>query len=443
MEPLVSLSWQAPFSNKPKSFSTKVFFHLNSGLHPLKISDGFDIAVEVAVKRLEEIAEEIKFDKQNYSELVDAAKVSLGSKIVSKDQNRLAEIAVRSVLDVADLERKDVNLDMIKIQEKTGGSIEDTQLIEGILIDKEFSHPQMPKIVTDAKIAILTCPFEAPKPKTKHNLDITSAESFRKLYKLEQKYFTDMIEYLKKSGCNVALCQWGFEDEANHLLLQNKLPAVRWVGGVDIELIAMATGARIIPRFEEITPEKLGQAGRIKELQFGTGDEKMLVIEECSNSKAVTILVRGGSKMIVEEAKRSIHDALCVVSTLIRCNRIVYGGGSAEIACSLAVQKYADSIDTTEQYAIRGFADALEQIPMALAENAGMNALKSLSTAKSLQTEKNDPFHGVDCIGQGVTSMKEQRVFETLLSKKGQLQLATQVVKMILKIDDVIEPSAQ
>jgi len=301
----------------------------------------------------------------------------------------------------------------------------------------------MPKNVTDARIAILTCPFEAPKPKTKHNLDITSAESFRKLYKLEQKYFSDMIDYLKKSDCNVALCQWGFEDEANHLLLQNKLPAVRWVGGVDIELIAMATGARIIPRFEEITPEKLGKAGRIRELQFGTGDEKMLVIEECSNCKAVTILVRGGSKMIVEEAKRSIHDALCVVKTLIRCNRIVYGGGSAEIAASLAVHKYADSIETTEQYAIRGFADALEQIPMALAENAGMNALKSLSTAKSLQTEKNDPFHGVDCIGKGVTSMKEQKVFETLLSKKGQLQLATQVVKMILKIDDVIEPSSQ
>ena len=185
----------------------------------------------------------------------------------------------------------------------------------------------------------------------------------------------------------------------------------------------------------------MGKAGRIKEIQFGTGDEKMLVIEECSNSKAVTILVRGGSKMIVQEAKRSIHDALCVVSTLIRCNKIVYGGGSAEIACSLAVQKYADSIETTEQYAIRGFADALEQIPMALAENAGLNALKCLSTARSIQTEKNEPFHGVDCFGHGVTSMKDQKVFETLLSKKGQLQLATQVVKMILKIDDVIEPS--
>ncbi len=374
---------------------------------------------------------------------MDAACVSLGSKVVSKDQKRLAGIAVKAVLDVADLERKDVNLELIKIQEKTGGSIEDTQLIEGILIDKDFSHPQMPKEVHDARIAILTCPFEAPKPKTKHNIDITSAESFNKLYKLEQKYFADMIEHLKKNGCNIALCQWGFEDEANHLLLQNQLPAVRWVGGVDIELIAMATGARIIPRFEEITPEKLGKAGRIKELHFGTGDEKMLVIEDCANCKAVTILVRGGSKMIVQEAERSIHDALCVVSTLIRCNRIVWGGGASEIACSLAVQKKAQEIDSTEQYAVNAFADALEQIPMALAENTGLNALKVLTQAKLAQTENKTAYYGIDCMSIGSNNMKEQKVFETLLSKKGQLQLATQVVKMILKIDDVIEPDTQ
>ena len=363
--------------------------------------------------------------------------------MVSRDQTKLAEIAVKAVMDVADLERKDVNLDLIKIQEKTGGSVEDTELIEGILIDKDFSHPQMPKEVKDAKIAILTCPFEAPKPKTKHNVDITSAEAFQKLYKLEQKYFTDMIGHLQKNGCNIALCQWGFEDEANHLLLQNKLPAVRWVGGVDIELIAMATGARIIPRFEEITPEKLGKAGMIREVHFGTGDEKMLVIKECSNCKAVTILVRGGSKMIVEEAQRSLHDALCVISTLIRCNKIVWGGGASEIAASLAVHNYANTIDSTEQYAVRAFADALEDIPMALAENAGKNALKCLTVAKAKQTEKSEPFYGVDCTNMGTDNMKEKNVFETFLSKKGQLELATQVVKMILKIDDVIEPEAQ
>ena len=147
--------------------------------------------------------------------------------------------------------------------------------------------------------------------------------------------------------------------------------------------------------------------------------------------------------MIVEEAERSLHDALCVVSTLIRCNRIVWGGGASEIASSLAVHKHADSIDSTEQYAVRAFADALEQIPMALAENSGLNALKALSRAKALQSESSKPFHGIDCIGLGATNMKDLKIFETLLSKKGQLQLATQVVKMILKIDDVIEPSTE
>lgn len=203
----------------------------------------------------------------------------------------------------------------------------------------------------------------------------------------------------------------------------------------------MATGARIIPRFEEVTKEKLGKAGMIRELHFGTGDERMLVVEECSNCKAVTVLVRGGSKMIVEEATRSLHDALCVVSTLIRCNKIVWGGGASEIACSLAIHSFANTIDSTEQYAVRAFAYALEQIPMALAENSGLNPLKALSGSKSKQTETKEPFYGIDCMSKGEINMKKEKVFETLLSKKGQLQLATQVVKMILKIDDVIEPN--
>ena len=166
----------------------------------------------------------------------------------------------------------------------------------------------------------------------------------------------------------------------------------------------------------------------------------MLVIEDCSNCKAVTILVRGGSKMIVKEAERSIHDALCVVSTLIRCNKIVWGGGASQISASIAVHDHASKIDSTEQYAVRAFGDALEQIPMALAENSGLNALKSLSMAKSQQVDNKSPVFGVDCMSTGNGNMKQQKVFETLLSKKGQLELATQVVKMILKIDDVIEP---
>merc|ERR1712071_733708 len=169
----------------------------------------------------------------------------------------------------------------------------DSQLIKGVLVDKDFSHPQMPKLIKDAKIAILTCPFEPPKPKTKHNLEITSVEDFKQLQDYEKEKFEEMIKYVKDSGANVAICQWGFDDEANHLLLTNNLPAVRWVGGPEIELIAIATNGRIVPRFEDLSASKLGTAGTVREKTFGTTREKMLVIEDCANSRAVTCFLRG------------------------------------------------------------------------------------------------------------------------------------------------------
>jgi len=306
------------------------------------------------------------------------------------------------------------------------------------VIDKEISHPQMERVIKDCKIAILTVPFEPPKPKLKGTLSIKTAEDFKKLYELEQKYFTDMVDKIKKSGANLAICQWGFDDEANHLLLQNKLPAVRWVGGVELELIAIATGGRIIPRFEDITPDKLGRAGLVREISFGTTKDKMLVIEECANTRAVTIFVRGGNKMIIEEAKRSLHDALCVTRNLIRDNRVVYGGGSIEIACSLAVSAAADKISTLEQYAVRAFADALDVIPICLAQNSGLPAIETLAAVKAKQLADKNTHLGIDCLEKGTMDMKEQHVVETLIGKIQQFQLATQVVKMILKIDDVI-----
>jgi T-complex protein 1 subunit epsilon len=296
----------------------------------------------------------------------------------------------------------------------------------------------MPKIVENAKIAILTCPFEPPKPKTKHKLDITSKEAYEKLYRQEQDYFTTMVQQCKDSGANLVICQWGFDDEANHLLLQHQLPAVRWVGGVELELIAIATGGRIVPRFQELFPEKLGFAGRVREVSFGTTKERMLVIEDCKSSNAVTVLIRGGNKMIVEEAKRSLHDAMCVVRNLIRNNRVVFGGGSAEISCSLAISAFADTVPGIEQYAIRAYADALDDIPMALAENAGLSPISEVTAIKSRKLSENNPRLGVDCNQVGNNDMREQLVFETLIGKQQQIQLATQVVKMILKIDDVI-----
>lgn len=416
---------------------------LEKGLHPLRIADGFQKAAELAVNEVTRISKEIDIHADNHAALIKAAITALGSKVVSSRQRELAQIAVDAVLAVADMSRRDVNFDLIKVEGKVGGKLEDSCLIHGIVIDKDFSHPQMPKQVDDAKIAILTCPFEPPKPKTKHKLEIKSAEEYRQLHEQEQKYFTDMVDKLQASGCNLAICQWGFDDEANHLLYQRGLPAIRWVGGVELELIAIATGARIVPRFEELSADKLGRAGTVRELSLGTGQDTVMIIEKCASSKAVTVLIRGGNQMAVDEAKRCLHDAICCVRNLIRHSRVVPGGGASEIAASIAVTAAADALPTIDQHSMRAFADALEVIPTALAENSGLNSIDAVTEVRASQIETSNPWIGVDCNLRGDGGdMAKQGVYEALRSKAEQLRLSTQVVRMILKIDDIISPSA-
>lgn len=411
---------------------------LDRGVHPTRIAEGFEAACEVCMPRLEAIADTVDITTNGHEELVQTAMTTLNSKIVHRMKRELADICVEAVLAVADLERRDVNLDLIKLDGKAGGKLEETKLVQGIVIDKDFSHPQMPKRVEDAKICILTCPFEPPKPKTKHKLDIDTVEQYAQMQEAEAAYFRDMVAAVKSSGANLVICQWGFDDEANHLLLKSELPAVRWVGGVELELIALATGGRIIPRFSEISASKLGKAGVVRELSFGTTHEHVIVLEGCAASKAVTIYVRGGNSMVVEEAKRSIHDALCVVRNLIRDSRIVYGGGAAEIACSLAVTEAAEAVTGVAQYAMRGFADALDSVAMALAENAGLQPIDTVTAVKAAQVASASPQLGIDCLGLGTNDMKAQNVREALASKQQQLLHATQMVRMLLKIDDVI-----
>lgn len=281
---------------------------MDKGIHPIRIADGYDQACEIAVQELDRVSDTIHFTKDDTTSLARVAKTCLGSKIVSKAHDQFSQIAVDAVMSVADLERKDVDFELIKVDGKVGGSLEDSLLVKGVVVDKDFSHPQMPSEVRDARIAILTCAFEPPKPKTKHKLDITSVEEFKRLQKYEQSKFAEMIQQIKDTGANVVLCQWGFDDEANHLLLTNKLPAVRWVGGPEIELIAIATNGRIVPRFEDLTKEKLGKAGVVREVSFGTTREKMLIIEECANTRAVTVFVRGSNKMVSRRSNYRSHN---------------------------------------------------------------------------------------------------------------------------------------
>ena len=255
---------------------------IDRGIHPIRIADGFEQACNIAVKELEQRADLVSFSRTDTEELIKVAKTSLGSKIVSKALDKFARIAVDAVLSVADLDRRDVDFELIKVDGKVGGALEDSALVKGVVIDKDMSHAQMPREIRDARIAILTCPFEPPRPKTKHKLDISYVEEYRRLEEYERKTFEDMIKRVKDCGANLVICQWGFDDEANHLLLQHQLPAVRWVGGPEIELIAIATNGRIVPRFEDLSPEKLGHAGIVREVAFGTTRDRMLVIEELS-----------------------------------------------------------------------------------------------------------------------------------------------------------------
>ncbi|KRX65311.1 T-complex protein 1 subunit epsilon, partial [Trichinella sp. T6] len=412
-------------------------FLLERGIHPVKIADGFDQASQIVCRHLDSISEKYPAVSDNKELLIQTAMTTLNSKIASRCVRQLAEIAVDAVLSVANFETKDVNFEMIKIVTKPGGSLEDSMLVKGVIIDKDFSHDQMKREVKDAKIAILTCPFEPPKPKTKAKFEISTVEDYQKLFEYEQATFVEMINEVKKCGANLVCCQWGFDDEANHLLMMHGLNAVRWVGGSEIELVAIATNGRIVPRFSELTPEKLGRAGIVRSLKFGTTDASMLAVENCPDRRVVTILLRGATELIVDEVKRSLHDALCVVRNLIKDDRIVYGGGSAEISCALKLCSEAEKAEGLEQYSFRAFSQALEDIPLALAENAGLLPMQTLADLKAVHVRENKPHFGVPSLANSVGDMKAEKVFETLIGKKQQVMLATQVARMILRIDDV------
>lgn len=428
---------------------------IEMGIHPIKVANGYEKASKIISDHLDEIADDIFIDKEDLSnnilessDLFKAAKTSLGSKIVNKNHNQFAKMAVESVLKVADLERNDVDFELIKLQGKLGGPISNSKTINGVCIDKDFSHPQMPKFINNAKIAILSCPFEPPKPKTKHKLEISNVEEFKSLQNYETKKFTQMIDAIKNSGANLVICQWGFDDEANSLLLSNNLPAVRWVGGSDIESIAIATKGSIVSRFEDLSSDKLGYADKVYEVEFGTTRDKMIIIEnneskissssEKSKVNTVTNLIRGSNKMIVDEAIRSLHDSLCVVRNLIKNNKIVYGGGAVETSCSLKIMEEADKQKGIDQYAFRAFSQALDVIPMSLAENSGYNPIEELTKLKAAQVSNKSSQLGIDCLGNNNNDMKELFVIETFIGKKQQLLLATQLTRMILKINNVI-----
>jgi T-complex protein 1 subunit epsilon len=411
---------------------------IDKGIHPLKIAEGFDKACKMTIDKISDLSIKPKNKDKNREMLISAAATCLNSKVISNYRNKFAELAVDSVLAVYEESKNEVNLDMINIIGQLGEDISKSKLINGVVLNKEVSHPQMSKNLSEVKIAILNCPFEPPRPKTKHKLDILTGEDLKKLKEYEFSTFEEMISKIKNSGCNLVLCQWGFDDEANYLLLKNDITAVRWVMGNDIEIISRATNGQIISRFTDLDSEKLGMCKYFKEMSIGNSKENFIVLEGCPNNKAITVVLYASSEMLLAETKRSFHDALCVIKNLVLCDKFVPGGGAVEIFSSLFLQQAARDQSSLDSLCFSAFSSALERIPECLVINCGLNPIEIVSQIKSLHNQTKNDYIGFNCLTSCITNMIEEDVLEPYVLKKHVYLLATQLVRMILKIDDVI-----
>ena len=408
---------------------------IEKDIHPTVVIDGYEKAAEKAVEILDEIA--IKVDPLDREYLKKVAMTSMASKLVSGYRDYLADLVVDAVLQIVEEKygEYEVDLDYVKIEKKYGESVTDTQLVKGLVIDKEVVHPGMPKRIEDARIALLNCPLEIEKTEIDAEIRIRSPEAIKAFLDQETEMLRDMVKKIKASGANVVFCQKGIDDMAQHFLAKQGILAARRIKKSDMEKLARATGARIVTNIDELSPEDLGHADLVEERKVA--DEKMIFVEGCKNPKAVSILIRGGSERIVDEAERSVKDALNVVRDVIIEPKILAGGGAPEAELARRLRRFADTLTGKERLAVSAFADAVEAIPVTLAENAGMDPVDTVSELRSGH-EAGEVWAGVDVYECKVRDMREIDVYEPLLVKKQVIKSATEAAVMLLKIDDVI-----
>ena len=409
---------------------------IDKNIHPTVIIDGYRKAADKALETLEKIA--IPIDLKSTDYLKKAAATSMGSKIVAEYKDYLADLAVKAMLAVAEKQadgtfRADV--DDVKVEKKTGESLKDTSLINGIVLDKEIVHSGMPKRVENAKIALLDASLENEKPEMDAKISIESPEQIEAFLKEEETMLKDMVEKVLASGANVVVVQKGIDDMAQHFLARKGAIAIRRAKKSDMEKLARATGAKIISNIDALTSSDLGFAALVEERR--TGDDKMTYIEGCKNPKSVTLLIRGGTQRMTAEAERSIHDALCVVKDLIEEPKIVAGGSAPEMEMASVLKKYAQTVQGREQLAIIVFAESLETIATTLAENAGLDPIDILSQLRT-RHEKGETWAGIDVLAGKVEDMTKINVYEPLAVKKQIIKSANEASSMILKIDDII-----
>jgi len=408
---------------------------INKKIHPTIIVDGYRAAAEKALQVLNEIA--IKVSPTDKEILKKAAMTSMRSKLVSDYRDHLADIAVDAILKVAqkvDGEYK-VDLDDVKVDKKAGESLLETKLIDGIAIDKEVVHSGMPKRIDEAKIALINSAIEVEKTEFSAKISIERPEEMQAFLDEEERMLKDMVKNITSVGATVLICQKGIDDLAQYFLAKEGVLAIRRCTQSNMEKLGKATGAKIVITLEDLTSKDLGYAELVEERKVG--EDKWVFIEGCKNPKAVTVLIRGGTEKVVDEAERSIHDALCVVRDIILKPSVVAGGGAPELEVSSRVRKWAESLSGKEQLAALAFAEALEVIPITLAENAGLDPIDILVELRS-RHEKGDLWAGVDVFNGKVNDMAELDVYEPLAVKEQIIKSASEVAAMILRIDDVI-----
>jgi thermosome len=411
---------------------------LLQNIHPVMIIDGYRKALEFAMKEVEKFTVPVSIDDHDL--IKQAAITSMYSKAISEYKEKLADIALKACLKVTEKigDRYKVNVDYIKIEKRKGKSLDETELINGIVLDKEVVHSGMPKLVKNARIAVINAPLEIEKTEITSKISITSPEQMKAFLDEETRILSKMVEKIASAGANVVICQKGIDDVAQYLLKKKNILAVRRVKESDIEKVAKATGARIVTNIDDLTPDDLGYAGVVEERKVG--EEKMVFIEDCKDPRAVTILVRGASEMIVDEAERALHDAIYVIKNVIETGKLVYGGGAIEVSLANKIREFATTLPSKEQLAALKYAEAIEVIPTILAETAGMDPLEVLVNLKSYHA-KGEIHYGINVLEGKISSMKDLKIFDPANVKIQALKAATEAAIMLLRIDDIIAAS--
>jgi thermosome len=408
---------------------------LNKDVHSSVIVEGYQAASEKALELLAQIAKQITPDDR--ASLLKIAKTSMQSKLISEDSEPISKIVVDAILKISIKkgEKYTVDLDNIKVEKKSGGSIQDTALIKGIVLDKEIVHSGMPTKVERAKIALLNSALEVEKTELSAEIRINDPTQIQMFLDEENRMLKTMVEKIHEAGANVVVCQKGIDDIAQHFLAKHGILAVRRVKESDMTKLAKATGGKVSTNIDDLNEKDLGYADLVHQKKVES--DKWVFIEGCRNPQSVTLLIRGGSQRIIDEVDRSIHDALMVVKDVIEKPSIVGGGGAPEAFLASHLKEWADSFDGREQLAIKKFAEALEVIPLTIAENAGMDPIDTMITLRAKQSQ-GQKWTGIDARKTKIADMYSQDIVEPLVVKEQIIISATETACMILRIDDVI-----